>query len=276
MIKIRGKKHLIAIDLDGTLLKDDKTISAVSKQVIQQLMEQGHIVVIATGRPHRMSIQYYKELQLNTPLINSNGAYLHHPLRKNWGVFHEPVQRDIALDVIDLSYELNTKNIIAEVQDAVYLDRHDEEMLAYMSDVIDDAFTIGLLRDTLKVDPTLLLIYPDETKIDTFAEELNHMHADIIHHRNWGAPNNIIEIMNKGINKATAIKQVADYYHIPQDRIIAFGDEGNDLEMIDFAQVGVAMDNGNSELKSIADVITESNESDGVALYLQEHFNLTG
>jgi len=77
------EKHLIALDLDGTLLTDDKTISPASRATIERLMAEGHIVVIATGRPNRMSILYYNELKLQTPLINSNGAVLHNPFDRS-------------------------------------------------------------------------------------------------------------------------------------------------------------------------------------------------
>lgn len=78
------KQHLIALDLDGTLLTDNKIISARTKKTIEKAKEQGHIVVISTGRPFRASHAYYKELNLNTPIVNFNGAYVHHPLDVNW------------------------------------------------------------------------------------------------------------------------------------------------------------------------------------------------
>src|SRR5690625_5444822 len=71
---MKKEQHLIALDLDGTLLTDGKEISVFTKKVIQQVIDDGHIVVIATGRAHRDSIQYYHELELSTPMVNFNGA----------------------------------------------------------------------------------------------------------------------------------------------------------------------------------------------------------
>jgi len=81
--------------------------------------------------------------------------------------------------------------------------------------------------------------------------------------------------MNKQMNKAEALKKVADYYHIPKERIIAFGDEGNDLAMIDYAGVGVAMGNATDAVKSIANYVTDTNEEHGVATFLAHYFNMT-
>src|SRR5690625_7890766 len=89
---MQNKKHLIALDLDGTLLTDKKEISTRTKQIIFSAMKAGHIVVIATGRPHRASINYYHELGMNTPMVNFNGALIHHPKDEKWGALHTPMQ----------------------------------------------------------------------------------------------------------------------------------------------------------------------------------------
>src|SRR5699024_4594260 len=99
-------------------------------------------------------------------------------------------------------------------------------------------------------------------------------YVEFIEHRNWGAPLNIIEITKKGIHKAIGLQKIAQYYGIPQNRIIAFGDEDNDLEMIDYAWVGVAMENGIDALKSIAKHVTTTNEQNGVGLFLEAYLNI--
>ena len=74
--------HLICLDLDGTLLNDNKEISSYTKQVLNELQQRGHQIMIATGRPYRASQMYYHELNLTTPIVNFNGAYVHHPKDK--------------------------------------------------------------------------------------------------------------------------------------------------------------------------------------------------
>lgn len=269
------KQHLIALDLDGTLLSDDKVINEKNKQVIATAMEAGHIVVIATGRPHRASIQYYKELGLVTPMVNFNGALIHHPTDKKWDVLHNPMPKRTALAIIETCYNVDVYNVLAEVKDNVYLDKFDQKIIDIFHQTEHDApFTIGSLKSKLTEDPTSLLIHPKEDHIDTLRNHLDDFHAEVIEHRKWGAPWNIIEIVKKGINKAVGLQKIAHYYQIPQDRIIAFGDEDNDFEMIDYAGVGVAMGNAIDPLKSLANHITATNELDGIGVFLEEYLQL--
>jgi len=272
---MENKKHLIALDLDGTLLTDNKEISPKNKHVLLKAAEEGHIVVIATGRPHRASINYYHELNMDTPMVNFNGALIHHPKDKKWGALHNPMPRRTALNVVETCYDLDVYNIMAEIQDNVYLDKYDEKIIDLFQQLGQTyPFTIGNLKEELTNDPTSLLIHPKEEHVDSLRSHLNDHHAEVIEHRKWGAPWNIIEIVKKGLNKAVGLQKIAHYYNIPEERIIAFGDEDNDLEMIDYAGVGVAMENGIDELKSIAKHVTDTNENDGVSSFLESYLKI--
>ncbi|WP_404451723.1 Cof-type HAD-IIB family hydrolase [Virgibacillus necropolis] len=272
---MENKRHLIALDLDGTLLTDNKEISERTKQTVLKAIDAGHIVVIATGRPHRASITYYHSLGLDTPMVNFNGALIHHPTDDKWDALHNPMPIRTAHKIIEACYDLNVHNILAEVKDEVYLDQYDEKIISiFQSTQNDPPFTIGSLKNELKEDPTSLLIHPKEENIKGIRNHLNDYHAELIEHRKWGAPWNIIEIVKKGMNKAVGLDKVAYYFDIPQDRIIAFGDEDNDLEMIDYAGVGVAMGNAIDELKAVAKHVTKTNEEDGIGIFLEEYLNL--
>ncbi|MBT2599047.1 MULTISPECIES: Cof-type HAD-IIB family hydrolase [unclassified Oceanobacillus] len=270
----KKQKHLIAVDLDGTLLKDNKTISSRNKNTLHQAMNDGHIVVIATGRPHRASINYYHELGLKTPMVNFNGALVHHPLDASWKTLHTPMPIKTAHRIIDASYELQVKNILAEVQDEVYMDVYNEEILEVFQDN-EERYIIGDIKSKLSEDPTSVLIHPKENHIKELRSHLDDYHAEIIEHRKWGAPWNIIEIIRKGMNKAVGLQNIAKYYDIPKERIIAFGDEDNDLEMIDYAGVGVSMGNAIDSLVSISKHQTVSNEEDGISIFLEEYLQLS-
>ncbi|WP_431029233.1 Cof-type HAD-IIB family hydrolase [Lysinibacillus sp. LZ02] len=267
------KQHLIVLDLDGTLLTDTQTISPYTKQILEKAREAGHQVMIATGRPFRASQLYYSELNLTTPIVNFNGAFTHHPLNRAWGEMHSPIAMSVVHDVVDSMHKFHYQNLIAEVIDDVYLHNENDTLLNIFN-TGNPRVTTGNLKFNLPEDPTSLLIQADEHNVPLIRKHLQDVHAELIEHRKWGAPFPIIEIVRKGLNKAVGISKVAHDLEIPRDRIIAFGDEDNDLEMIDYAGIGVAMSNGIDELKSIANEITLSNNEDGIGKFLADRLHL--
>lgn len=268
------KQHLIVLDLDGTLLTDNQTISPKTKQTLMKAKEAGHHVMIATGRPFRASNLYYQELDLRTPIVNFNGAYIHHPKNPSWQVIHTPIDMKVVHNVIDSVDKYQYKNLIAEVIDDVYIHVEDQRMMDIFK-MGNPKVTIGNLRGNLNENPTSLLIHAAETNVPLIRQHLQEVHAELIEHRRWGAPFNIIEVVRKGLNKAIGVSLIAKYLGIPRERIIAFGDEDNDFEMIDYAGIGVAMGNGIQELKSIANEVTGTNNEDGIANFLIERLKLT-
>lgn len=266
-------EHLIVVDLDGTLLTDDKTISSLTKETLIKAKQAGHQVMIATGRPYRASQIYYEELSLTTPIVNFNGAFIHHPKNPMWQTIHTPVDLRVVHDVVESVHKYEYDNLIAEVLDDVYLHRDDEGMLQMFRMGSPNILT-GDLKNILLQDPTSLLIQADDVNTPIIRQHLHDVHAELIEHRRWGAPFPIIEIVRKGLSKAVGIDHIAKEMGIPRDRIIAFGDEDNDLEMIDYAGIGVAMSNGIDDLKNIANEITLSNNEDGIAKFLQDRLKL--
>ncbi|WP_078555290.1 Cof-type HAD-IIB family hydrolase [Bacillus alkalicellulosilyticus] len=262
-------RHLIALDLDGTLLTDEKKISPRSKRTIAKAREQGHIVVIATGRPYRASVEYYRELQLNTPIVNFNGAFVHHPTEKSFGSYHTPLDVHTAKLIIETCEAFQVQNIIVEIIDDFYL-RYNDKVIIDTIMMGRSPVEHGNLQSLLKDDPTSILVHPQDHHVHELRDLLKDAHAEVIDQRVWGAPWNVIEIIKAGMNKAIGLQRISEYFDIPQQRIIAFGDEDNDLEMLEYAGRGIAMENAISELKTVANEITLSNEEDGIAIYLEE------
>lgn len=272
---MRKRQHLIALDLDGTLLTDKKKISPYTKKIIQQAILSGHIVVIATGRPYRASVMYYHELGLTTPMVNFNGALIHHPTESKWDALHNPLPHETAHKIIQTCYEFEVDNIFAEIRDNIYLDKFNEKVLNFFTDPNDkELITIGSLKNHLHDDPTSLLIHPKEGKLKELRQYLDDAHANVIEHRRWGVPWDMIEVVKKGVHKAIGLQKIAHYFHISPQHIIAFGDEDNDLEMIEYAGVGVAMGNAISHLKQIANYETLSNQEDGIGKFLASYLQL--
>lgn len=262
------EKKLIAIDLDGTLLTREKTIAPRTKRALQQAMELGHHVVIATGRPPRASMNYYNELLLQTPMVNFNGAFVHHAQDEAWGQYHFPIERELAFQVIEACEKFEIHSVMVEVKDDYYLDRHDPEFERVLGDG-HKPLAVGSIRELLADHPTSVLIRPNDHTIQALRQHLSDHHADMVEHRVWGAPWNVIEMCKAGVNKWTGLEVVARSLGISRENVIAFGDEDNDLEMIQNAGYGVAMANANPLLKEVAAHITESNDNDGIAAVLE-------
>jgi Cof subfamily protein (haloacid dehalogenase superfamily) len=258
---------LIALDLDGTLLSDTKQIGERTKLALAEARKQGHHVVIATGRPYRSSVGYYRALGLDSPIVNFNGALIHHPDRPEWGLYHSPMEKKIAHDVIKASEHFGAKNIMVEVMDDVFLSKHDQALIELF---FDNETPVKQLPISLAHDPTSILIYPDQRESKKLLQHLAEQHAEVVEQRQWSAPWNVIEIIRLGINKAVGLQRICDYYKVPKNRVIAFGDENNDLEMLQFAGTGIAMGNATAEVKEVANFITATNQEEGIAQFLEK------
>ncbi|HEC2158627.1 TPA: HAD family phosphatase [Staphylococcus delphini] len=267
------KQHLICLDLDGTLLNDEKEIPEYTFRVLKALQQKGHAIIIATGRPYRASQRYYDQLGLKTPIVNFNGAFVHHPHDKTFPVQHHRLDEGLATSIIETLKKMQVKNMIAEVKDCVFLDQPDPRLFEGFS-MGNPVTNVGDLRENLNEDPTSLLIEAEEVMIPRVKQVLTRFYAENIEHRRWGAPFPVIEIVKKGISKAVGIDIVKDCLQIEHDHIIAFGDEDNDLEMIKYAKHGIAMGNAIDELKHVAKETTLSNNEDGIGIYLNRFFNL--
>lgn len=264
----------MAIDLDGTTLNNQSILTSNTKKTIQKIIEQGHIVSIATGRPYRTSHQYYNQLNLNTPIVNFNGAWCHNPHDKNWEyTYHKTVDREIALSFLPLKRYPVVRLIAAETLDRIYVDRYGEDTYTPLTDVQ----TVDFSEEALKENPTSVNVFTtDEQTLPYIQEQILDRYGEAIEVRTWGGPTPSLEIVDAGIQKAMGVEKIAAYYGIPQKDIIAFGDEANDYEMIQYAGHGVVMKNGISRLKEIADDVTsQTNHEDGLARYLAEYFDLS-
>ncbi|WP_214828006.1 Cof-type HAD-IIB family hydrolase [Exiguobacterium algae] len=266
-------RYLIAVDLDGTLLQDDKTISERNLRALQAAREAGHEVMIATGRPKRHSIMYYEQLGLTTPLVNFNGALVHHPKDPNFAVTHRPIPLKTAHEIIHEVSDSKAHNIVVEVTDHVYFQKDPQ---TFYSPYAERALSVtsGNLLTQLQEEPTSLLIHATEQHVDQVRSRLNDVHANVVLNRQWRVPEHMIEVMNKHTSKAVGIREVSKHLNIDRNRIIAFGDEENDLEMLDYVGTGVAMGNAIDELKAVANEVTASNMDDGIALFLEEKLGI--
>lgn len=266
-------RKLITIDLDGTTLNKDGQITPKTKSVLQKASQAGHIVSIVTGRPYRISEHIYNELAIKSPMINFNGALGHIPHQK-WDKEYElTFNKEIVLDLLEQKEALGIKIIAAEGKHMSLTDVFNQK--------IDDFFPVAskanevLNKINLKHDPAAITMLVEKKQIPQIVTTLNQDYGDKINVGVWGGPNPILELSPKNVNKAHGVKYLADIFKIDRQNIIAFGDEHNDAEMIDYAGWGVVMKNGTEQLKALANDITPlDNQHDGLAYYLEEYLQL--
>ncbi len=270
------ERKLVAIDLDGTTLNDDSKITPETKQTIERVIEQGHIVSIATGRPFRTSSQFYKQLDLNTPMVNFNGALCHHPNDNHWkNSYHRKLDREVALAFTELKRYSSIKLIAAESRDHIYVDRLAEDTYSGGSP-LRGVQTVPFTAEYLNENPTSVNVFTAEEHFIPFLQELIiERYGKDVEVRTWGGPTPTLEIVSPGIQKAMGVENIANYYGIDRKDILAFGDEANDYEMIQYAGHGVVMKNGIAGLKEVSDDITAvTNHENGLANYLTTYFDL--
>ncbi|MBL5008293.1 haloacid dehalogenase [Enterococcus lactis] len=267
-------KKLIAIDLDGTTLNQYSMITSKTKETLKKAINAGHHVSIATGRPFRMSHQFYQQLELTTPMVNFNGALVHIP-NQHWDGERETlINREIAFEILSQKKQLNLDFIAAENRDTFFIDSFD-----FFDEKIFASSRPGeknlLSPKNLTTNPTSLLVRTDKRFAEAVSAELTRQFGSYVDVRTWGGPTAILEIVSKGIQKAKGVQEIANYLSIDQQDVIAFGDEHNDLELLDYAGWGVAMANGTDQLKGIANDVTPlSNQEDGLAVYLEKLLKL--
>ena len=268
------QQHLIAIDLDGTTLNNKSQLSPLTIQTLRLISEQGHLVSIVTGRPFRTSSSIYRQLNIAAPMVNFNGALCHFPGNPNWlAGYHQDLDREIAFELFANQEELEIELLMAEGRDRLFTSSMNlPDSPYYPADVAD---IDKLSRESLTYNPTALTIFSTEEKQPVIERNINKHYGDFVSVRTWGGDFPVLEVVQKGINKAVGVEKIAKFYRIPKSAIVAFGDEENDLEMLAYAGRGVVMKNGRDSVKDIADEETKfSNDQDGLAKHLIELFEL--
>ena len=261
---------LIVIDLDGTTLLDEFTIHPYNKEVINKYRELGYKFVIATGRPYRSSKKFYDELNLDTPIINYNGSYIHDVKESDFKPVILTVKKD---DVIQIENDLQDYlcNIMCEYEDLVYIHKNDEDINSFFW---QDGTPVhyGLMKDNLNIDPCTFIIEIKDAKNQIDVMKYMERYKDYVC-RFWnGRYNKFAEITPVGISKSFGIKLVCDYLNIKNDEVLAIGDAGNDICMMEDFSESCAMKNGEEEVIKTAKYVSDlPNNEGGVGDFLEKY-----
>ena len=263
---------MIVFDLDGTLLRSNKTISDRSRIYLKDLKEQGYVTVIATGRMYESMRDVVKDFEFVDYIITDAGATCY-DARDSKIIFANPID-----------FEITKK-----------LEQYYSERCDYI-DICTKAKVYTYTKNKRKPTDYYIEIEPDWNSIFEKCSDINHISIamntneyvndlydklnkqfldlnifimqDSYSNKQW------IEISKKGVSKYNAISKLAAILNINNENIIAFGDGLNDLDMIKNCGVGVALKNALPEVKELADYVTKyDHDDDGVIEFLKEYLN---
>ena len=259
--------RMIALDLDNTLLTREGTLSSRTLAALREAMARGVLVVLASGRMVEAMRDLAEEIPVNAPLIAFNGA-LAWDLREGRAAARFPLKCEDAKAICRMAEERGLH--IQAYPDGGYFyeranefSRYYEEKLHYPGKALGIKMSEYITTDVNK----LLIVAPEEACSQAIPEFQRAFEGKASFFRSRPV---YIEIVHPSVNKGRALEALARSLNVPREQVIAFGDEDNDLPMLEYAGVGYAMDNAKPEFKAKADKIAPHFAQDGVAQVIEQ------
>lgn len=266
-----GTPALIASDVDGTLLDDDENVTARTRSVIRAAVDAGTVFVLATGRPPRWVQPVVDALGFAPMSVCANGAVIYDPATDRI-----VSARTLSADVLGELAEIATRAIPGAglAVERVGRSAHDAATPQFVSSPgyehawLNPDNTEVSVEDLLSAPAVKLLIRKAGAQSSDMAAALAR-HVGLEGDITYSTNNGLIEIVPLGISKATGVEELARPIGITADEVVAFGDMPNDVPMLAWAGLGVAMGNAHPDAVAAADEVTATNADDGVARVLE-------
>lgn len=223
-------------------------------------------VTIATGRLFSWVMPFAQQLGLTTPLISHHGALIKSPV-DGTQLYHQGVPLPLAKEIILLARSRDLP-VAAYIEDTVYADRLRPEWSVYPWLMKVGARDVGDLVAFLDREPTRVAIVTDASQTKSLVLELRDHFGSRLHVTS-GHPL-LTEISHPDVSKARGLARLAELLQIERSQILAVGDDWNDIEMLTYAGLGVAMADSSPEVKAAADYIAPAAEDDGAAHVLEK------
>lgn len=273
------ERKVILLDIDGTLVIENDVITPKTKKVLLDAQANGCQLVLASGRPLRSLLKLANELKMdenNGLLISYNGGRASNAQTKEV-LFNQTLSVNAGKKVLEHAKKFNVRPMI-DKEDYMYVNNVYDCMVDYNGkfnvlekesragnyklceiDDLADFLDYEINKILLAGDPTYLKEHYKEI-MEPFKNDMNCMFTSP-----W-----FFEFTDKGIDKAKALDMVVNSLGFKRENMIAFGDAQNDIALLKYAGIGVAMGNAVQELKDVADMVTLSNEEDGIAYALEK------
>ena len=267
---------LIALDLDGTLLLPNKTISDKNKiSLMKAAQEKGIYITLATGRPYSAVKKVLEWLPCIRYAVLSNGAVVqdtrtgekiaeHLVKTKDALAFYDyAVSHDLIVDFFDQGERIVSSKWKTYIEKMDISEGAKQLLLSNCMPVEDQR---GYLQSLSGVEKISMRCQNEEVK-NQYCGKIETLFSDL---KICSSLETNVEATCKGVTKASGLQELLSHLKIGKDSVMAFGDSGNDYEMLEMAGLGVAMGNADPEIKEIADQITKSNTEDGVDYMVRE------
>lgn len=258
-------KKVLVLDIDGTLTNSQKIITGNTKQAIIDAMKRGHKVMLASGRPTPGMKRYAEELELSNYdgyLLSFNGGKIIH-CKTGEILFQKLLPNEVVKSIYDYAIK-NGCGLITYLGDDIILTTKKDEYIEIESKIngMECREVSNFVDYVSNYDLNKMLMTAPPDKAAVFVEELQEKYKDIL--SIYRSEPFFIEIMPKNVDKAASLDRMLTSLGLTRENAICCGDGFNDKSMIEYAGVGVAMENAQPAVKEVADYITKSNDEDGI------------
>ncbi len=249
--------ELIAIDIDGTLLDSKLQVSQKTKDKIRELVDRGVYVTLVSGRTFKATEFIRQRLEVDIPIVAYNGGKVVYS--EDEEAFSAKIPLTEAIKIIKYGEERNLY-VKVYIDDVLYTKEPDEKSLAFSVSNNIDYKVVGKLSENIHEDVNMIVAYYNEDIHGVIDKKLKDIKVTIT-----TSVSNSIDVIPEGISKDKGLKMIAEHLNVRRDNILAIGNSLNDLDMLRYAGIGIAMKNSDiSLLKKWKNISQYTNDEEGV------------
>ena len=252
------EKKMLVSDLDGTLLKNDKTVSQETIDTLLEFKRNGNEILFATARAPRDAYRLIPKELIDNPVICYNGACISKQNKEI--IYKKQLSKENIIKILQIVKEFGYDKIGFEINDEFFVNFDPTDFFGVTPNTPMDL-------DKFEFTSAYKILVCSKTPLEMkLKEKLDEFSKAIITDNG-----SLCQIMNKEVSKWSCIESIMKQKNISSKNIMAFGDDHNDYEMIKNAGVGVAMGNAEDRIKKIADFVTDTNMNNGVANFVKNY-----